>query len=87
MQTANSAKSSDSSDWLVFEKVGDQDRYVVLINPTKTGKDYRFHQDWFPHFLNSQLIFWSDGPEKERKDESDKDKHTYGMVVLRQKRS
>ena len=37
------------------------DRYLVLINPTDVGRDYTFHQGWFPRYLNAQLIFFSDG--------------------------
>ncbi len=84
---------TDSTDWLVFEKVSDQDRYLVLINPTETGSDYRFHQSWFPRYLKAQLIFWSDGQNREWKDETKHDKHIedkvfvppYGMVLIRQK--
>lgn len=86
---------TDAADWLVFEKVSSQDRYLVLINPTGIGRDYHFHQGWFPQYLAAQLIFWSDGQRKEWKDESSADKHIdtkvfvppYGMVVLRQERN
>jgi hypothetical protein len=84
---------TDSADWMVFEKVSDQDRYLVLINPTGNGSDYHFHQSWFPHYIGAQLVFWSDGQQKEWKDETSADKHietkvfvpSYGMVLLRQK--
>jgi len=84
---------TDSSDWLVFEKAGGQDRYLVLINPTGQGKDYRFHQNWFPRFIDAQLIFWSDGCQGLWKNETGANKHIagsvyvapYGMVLLRQK--
>jgi glycosidase len=84
---------TDSSDWLVFEKTGGQDRYLVLVNPTGQGKDYRFHQNWFPRFIDAQLIFWSDGRQGLWKNETGANKHIaggvfvapYGMVLLRQK--
>lgn len=83
---------TDLPDWMVFEKTGPQDRYLVLINPTDQGRDYRFHQGWFPRYLGAQLIFWSDGDRKEWKDETDADEHIeskvfvppYGLVVLRE---
>jgi glycosidase len=83
---------TDTAEWLVFEKVSSQDRYLVLINPTNIGRDYSFHQGWFPRYLNAQLIFFSDGQRKEWQDESSSQKHIeanvfvppYGMVVLRQ---
>jgi hypothetical protein len=64
-----------------------------MINPTGIGKDYKFHQGWFPRYLSAQLIFWSNGQRKEWKDESSANKHInaevfvppYGMVALRQK--
>jgi hypothetical protein len=78
-------------DWMVFEKVSPEGRYLVLINPTDTGKDYRFHQGWYPEYLGAQLVFWSDGSKKDWADESSTGKHiedkafvpSYGMVVLR----
>ena len=84
--------STDSTNWLVFEKVSPEQRYLVLINPTADGKDYRFHQGWFPRYLNAQLIFWSDGEGKEWRNETDNHKHIeasvfvppYGMVLIRQ---
>jgi alpha-amylase len=86
---------TDSTDWLVFEKVSAQDRYLVLINPTEMGKNYRFHDGWFPRYRSAQLIFWSDGQRKEWKDESKNNKcieaavfvPPYGMVVIRQKQN
>ncbi len=84
---------TDSTDWLVFEKVGGQNRYLVLINTTDTGRDYRFHAGWFPRYQGADLIFWSNGREKSWKDETTSGKHIeaqasvppYGMVVLRQR--
>jgi glycosidase len=86
---------TDSQDWMVFEKVSQQDHYLVLINPTGNGNNYNFHQGWFPQYLDAQLIFWSDGQKKEWKDETSADRHIeskvfvppYGMVLLRQKRA
>jgi alpha-amylase len=85
---------TDSEDWMVFEKVGDRDRYLVLINAKGSGNDYKFHEGWFPQFIGAQLIFRSDGSRREWKDETGSAKHIegsafvppYGMVVLRQKR-
>jgi len=86
---------TDSNDWLVFERVSDQDRYLVLINTTEQGNGYRFHEGWFPRYLGAQLIFRSDGQKKEWKDETKSNVHIdgkvdvppYGMVLLRQKRN
>jgi len=84
---------TDSADWLVFEKVSDQDRYLVLINPTDRGSNYRFHESWFPRFIGAQLIFWSDGRQRRWRNVTSQDTHIdrsvfvppYGMVLLRQK--
>jgi alpha-amylase len=86
---------TDSADWMVFEKVGAQDRYLVLINSTGSGNNYQFHEGWFPRYIGAQLIFWSDGEKKQWKDETRADKHIdrsvfvppYGFVLLRQKSS
>jgi alpha-amylase len=84
---------TDSADWMVFEKVSDQERYLVLINPTGHGHDYDFHQGWFPQYVGAQLMFWSDGQRQEWKDETSAPKPIetkvfvppYGMVLLREK--
>ncbi|MHB1560841.1 MAG: alpha-amylase family glycosyl hydrolase, partial [Isosphaeraceae bacterium] len=84
---------TDSTDWLVFEKVGGRSRYLVLINTTDTGKDYRFQASWLSRYQGAELIFWSDGRGKSWKDETTGGKRIeaqafvppYGMVVLRQK--
>jgi glycosidase len=55
---------SDSAEWIVFER----DNFLVLINRTSTGKDYRFHAAWFPQFRGADLIFWSDGRDRKWKD-------------------
>ncbi len=83
---------TDTTDFLVFEKVGGQERFLVLINPTNTGHDYAFHQGFFPRYLGAQLLFFSDGQRQEWKDESSANKHIeakvfvppYGMVLLKQ---
>jgi glycosidase len=85
---------TDSTDWMVFEKLSGAERYLVLINPTGNGNEYRFHQGWFPRYIAAQLIFSSDGQAKAWKDETSQDKQietkvfvpAYGMVLLRQKR-
>jgi glycosidase len=84
---------NDWSDWMVFEKVSRDDRYLVLINTTDSGRDYRFHAGWYPRFIGARLLFWSDGTRREWQDETAADKHIeakvfvppYGMVLLRQK--
>ncbi|MFL6210426.1 MAG: alpha-amylase family glycosyl hydrolase [Pyrinomonadaceae bacterium] len=86
---------TDTPDFLVFEKVSGPDRFLVLINPTGVGRDFGFHQGFFPRYLGAQLLFFSDGQRKEWQDESSTDKHIeakvfvppYGMVLLKQKRS
>ena len=83
---------SDSQDWLVFERFAGPDHYLVLINMTATGSDYRFHQGWYPKYVGSQLIFWSDGKQKQWKDATKDNKKIessvfvppFGLVVLRQ---
>jgi glycosidase len=85
---------NDASDWLVFEKTGGQDSYLVLINTTATGNNYGFHEAWFPRYIGAQLIFWSDGQAKNWKNETQSNKNIdrsvfvppYGFVLLRQKR-
>jgi hypothetical protein len=42
---------SDTQDWSVFERVDGPQRYLVLINPTAGGKDYAFHESWFPRYM------------------------------------
>ena len=84
---------SDTQDWSVFERVGSNQRYLVLINPTKSGKDYSFHEGWYPRYLGAQLIFWSDGGAKKWADETSNGKNIdrsvfvppYGLVVIKQK--
>ena len=86
---------TDSADWMVFEKVAVEDRYLVLINSTGAGNNYQFHEGWFPRYIGAQLIFWSDGDRKQWKDETKADKRIertvfvppYGFVLLRQKSS
>lgn len=84
---------TDSADWLVFEKVSREDRYLVLINSTANGNDYQFHDGWFPRYAGARLLFWSDGQRKEWKNETTANKHIeskvfvppYGFVLLREK--
>ncbi len=85
---------TDSNDWLVFEKVSGAGSYLVLMNTSGTGHDYNFHEGWFPQYIGSQLIFWSDGQGKKWKDETNANRSIdrsvfvppYGFVLLRQKR-
>lgn len=84
---------TDSAEWMVFEKVNGQERYLALMNTTATGKDYAFHQDFFPQYIGAQLIFWSDGQKKRWKNETKGNKRIetkvfvppHGFVLLRQK--
>lgn len=81
---------TDTQDWLVFEKVQNQDADVVLINPTAQGNTYRFYDKWYPKYANAQLEFWTDGRLKQWKDLSGQNQRIaenvfvppYGMVVL-----
>jgi hypothetical protein len=83
---------SDTHDWSVFERVGDNQRYLVLINPTDTGKDYLFNDGWFPRYFGAQLVFWSDGTARKWADETANDKRIEkkvfvppnGLTILRQ---
>jgi len=59
---------SDSDDWIVFERGAGKEQYLVLINRSLTGKDYRFHTAWFPQYRGADLIFWSDGRLRQWKD-------------------
>ncbi len=42
---------------MVFEKFAGPEHYLVLINWTASGHDYRFHQTWYPGHFGAQLIF------------------------------
>ena len=83
---------SDTHDWMVFERFVDQVRYLVLLNLTRSGKDYHFHAGWFRRYLGAQLLFWSDGTLGRWADESDNDLHIdskvfvppYSFVLLQQ---
>jgi glycosidase len=84
---------SDSGEWIVFERIRGGDRYLVLINRTSTGKDYRFHAAWFPQFRGADLIFWSDGHDRKWKDATADGQRIgdsvfvppVGLVVIRQR--
>ncbi len=83
---------TDSKEWMVFEKFEGADHYLVLINMTATGQDYRFHKSWLPQYRGAQLIFWSDGSKKEWRDTTNEMEFIedsafvgpFGLVVLRQ---
>jgi hypothetical protein len=83
---------SDSRDWMVFEKFAGPDRYLVLINMTATGQDYKFNETWYPQYAKAQLIFQADGKEKTWKDttkdntniESSVSVPPFGLAVIRQ---
>ena len=82
---------SDSAEWLVFERAAAKERFLVLINRTSSGKDYRFHNAWFPEYRDADLIFWSDGRGRQWKDVNDQRIRDSvfvppaGLVVLRQR--
>jgi len=85
--------ASDSNDWMVFERVSGNGRYLVLINRGMDGRDYRFHDAWFPHYRGARLIFWSDGRQRRWRDTTGDNEHIQdsvfvppaGLVVLRQR--
>ena len=84
---------SDSADWLVFERAVGSDRYLVLVNRTLEGKDYGFHDAWYPQYRGADLIFWSDGRLRQWKDTTAENKRIessvfvppVGLVILRQR--
>jgi alpha-amylase len=86
---------SDSQDWMVFEKFSAPEHYLVLINLTANGHDYKFHQTWYPQYLGAQLVFWSDGKLKTWKDTTKDNQNIQdsvfvppvGLVVIRQTRN
>lgn len=59
---------TDSNDWMVFERVKGQERYLVLLNPTAQGRNYGFHERWYPEYRGTRLLFWSDGQGRTWKD-------------------
>lgn len=83
--------ASDDRDWMVFERAGDNGEYMVLINLTDHGNTYRVHDQWYPRYIGSQLLFWADGAAQKWMDETANNKHIdrevfvapYGMAVLR----
>jgi alpha-amylase len=82
---------ADTADWIGFERLRDSTRYVVLVNRTAAGHDYRFHDGWFPQYIGAQLVFWSDGAARTWADVTSEARRIersvfvppYGMVVLR----
>jgi glycosidase len=84
---------SDSAEWTVFERVGGNDHFLVLINRTSAGRDYRFHAAWFPQFRGADLLFWSDGRDRKWKDTTADGQRIgdsvfvppAGLVVIRQR--
>jgi len=84
---------SDSDDWIVFERGAGKEQYLVLINRSQTGKDYRFHTAWFPQYRGADLIFWSDGRLRQWKDTTGDNQRIRdsvfvppaGLVVIRQR--
>lgn len=82
---------SDSQEWMVCEKVLGQERYLVLMNLTGNGTGYKFNPSWFPEYIGAQLIFWSDGRQRQWSDETVNNRSIEnsafvppsGLVVLR----
>jgi hypothetical protein len=82
---------ADAEDWLGFERVEGTTRYLLLINRTRTGQDYRFHDGWFRQYAGAQLVFWSDGAARTWADVTAEGRRIdrtvfvppYGLVVLR----
>jgi glycosidase len=83
---------TDSSEWMAFERFAGGSVYLVLLNPTATGRDYKFGPQWYKEYVNAQLLFWSDGQGGSWKDltkQNDKIQDSvfvpqYGFVLLRQ---
>jgi alpha-amylase len=81
---------ADAADWLGFERVRGTSRYLLLINRTAAGHDYRFHDGWFPQYAGAQLVFWSDGASRTWADVTADNRSIdrsvfvppYGLVVL-----
>jgi hypothetical protein len=75
----------------VVERVQGASRYLLLINRTAAGHDYRFHAGWFPQYVGAQVVFWSDGAGRtwadltagKRRIERSAFVPPYGLVVLR----
>ena len=85
------AIASDSKDWMVFERASGSERYLALINRGMEGRDYRFHEAWFPQYRGARLMFWSDGRQRTWKDTTGDNRNIQdavfvppaGLVVLR----
>jgi hypothetical protein len=80
---------TDTGEWLVFERISGQKRYLVLINPTGQAKEYGFHGGWFPQWADARVVFWSDGQARRWSEERQQNGiggkalvGPYGMVVL-----
>jgi alpha-amylase len=82
---------ADTADWLVVERVQGSSRYLLLINRTAAGHDYRFHDGWFPQYAGAQVVFSSDGARRTWADLTADNRTidrsafvpSYGVVVLR----
>jgi len=78
---------------MVFERVSADERYMVLINRSLEGRNYRFHEAWFPQYRGARLIFWSDGRQATWKDTTSDNQNIddsvfvppVGLVLLRQR--
>jgi alpha-amylase len=73
---------SDSAEWTVFARVSGEERFVVLINLTNRGMDYRFSEAWYPEFQRSQVVFWSDGAGRRWKDQTNDNVRIDGSVFV-----
>ena len=84
---------TDTADWMVFERVQGQTRYLIVINRTDHQLDYRFHPQWYPQYMNAKKIFVSDGLSKQWTDFTKQNQSIqtsvgvppYGLAILRKK--
>ena len=82
---------ADTADWIGFERVEGATRYLVLINRTATGHDYRLHDGSLPRYRGARVVFWSNGGARtwsavmpdEQPVEDSVFVPAYGLVILR----
>jgi hypothetical protein len=51
---------ADTAEWIVFERVQGSARYLLIINRTAEGREYRVSAP----YPRAQLVFWSDGADR-----------------------
>ncbi len=81
---------NDSDEWTVFERGQGPDTYLVLINLTEQGHDYRFDRNWHPEYIGAKVVFWSDTHQRKWKDVTGQNQRIqlkvfvppHGLVVL-----